>query len=324
MPFKVAIFGCGMIAGAYEDFAADRTYSHAKAYAEHPAFDGIGLYDLDRGKADALAAKCGGSVFDDPAALLDGFRPDVVSVCTPDDRHVPDLELLLTHPNGPRVVFCEKPVCATAAELDRLEGLERDSGRRVIVNHSRRFDSAHRDLRDLIRRGSLGVFVQGHVDYYGGWRHLGVHLVDILQYLLERDFEPRYAVYRCNSKYANDPTLDVEGGFGGGPLRFSGFPEPLYQIVDMALMFERGQVKITDFGQRIDVLRRTVNAEHENVLEPDPATSGPALTRPMPEAVDILAGYLADPDPARLDPFGLAQARRTMQTLWKGSALHAS
>lgn len=321
---KAAIVGCGFIAGRHEDFAAPETYSHAKAYRRNPAFVALALVDRSRANAEALAAKAGAEVFGTTADMLTRFRPDVVSLCTPDDDHAGALTDLLTHPAAPRLVLCEKPVCRTRAEFLRLREIEKTGRTRVIVNHSRRFDPAHQALKTLIAGGSLGALVQGHVDYYGGWRHLGVHIVDVLQFLFDRTFEPKEIAYCCPSKYADDPTLHVLGVVGGALVRMTGFPEEYFQILDITLLFERGQVRIGDFGQTIEVWRKTVNAAGENVLARDAAASGRGMKEPIVHAAALVARYLASGDAALLEPYGLAEAGRTMETLWKGAELRAA
>lgn len=323
---RAAIIGCGMIAGLYEDFTSPQTYSHAKAYRTHGAFDKIAVTDADSGRAASLAAKADAEIFGDLDSLLSEFRPDVVSICTPDTHHVSALEQILPHPQAPRLVFCEKPLCSDPEEFARLTRLERDSRTRIIVNHSRRFDPAHRDLSRLAcdAEGGLGGLVRGHVDYYGGWRHLGVHVVDILQLILGCDYQPKQASYCCDSKYADDPTLDMVGQFGAAPVRFFGFPESCYQILDINLLFSRGQIRISDFGKQIQVLRQTINDENERVLVLDTAASGPGMVAPMTNAVATIAAYLSDGDEKRLKPYGLVETGRTMETLWKGSVLYAA
>lgn len=321
---KAAVIGCGFIAGRYEDFAAPETYSHAKAYRRNPAFEALALVDCTRANAEALAAKVGADVFDTTEDMLTHFRPDVVSLCTPDDDHAGALAALLAHAAAPRLVFCEKPVCRTRAEFLRLRELEKVGHTRVIVNHSRRFDPAHQALKTLIADGSLGALVQGYIDYYGGWRHLGVHIVDLLQFLFKTPFEPKETVYCCPSKYADDPTLHVIGTLGAAQLRLTGFPEKYFQILDISLLFERGQIRLTDFGQTIDVLRQIVNTAGERILARDPVASGRGLKEPIIHAADLIARYLASGDSALLEPYGLAEAGRTMETLWKGDTLRAA
>lgn len=321
---KAAIWGCGMIAGRHEDLSSARTYSHGKAYLRNQHFSSMAVVDVVPDHAKTFAQKFKAEVFNDMASLLDNFRPDVVSVCTPDDHHAAALEILLSHPAAPKAVFCEKPVCATKEELDRLRKLESGGRTRVVVNHSRRFDAVHNSLKQLISSNALGPFVSGHIDYYGGWRHLGVHIVDILRYLLAKDLDVSEAVYCCLSKYSDDPTLHIFGHLDRCPLRMTGHPEKFYQILDMALMFESGQVKIADFGKRIDVFRKTVNQENESILVFDSILSGEGMIDPIVSAVKTIAHYIETMDGDLLDAYGLSEAAKTMDILWKGSALYAS
>ena len=321
---KAGVIGCGFIAGRHEDFAMLETYSHAKAYRRNPAIERLALVDRSRAHAEALAVKANGNVFDTAEEMLVQFEPDVVSICTPDDDHARTLAALMMHPKAPRLIFCEKPVCRRHDELAQLCDLERRGRTRVIVNHTRRFDPAHQALKTLINGSSLGALIHGHIDYYGGWRHLGVHVVDLLQFLFSKPFEPHEVAYCCPSRYADDPTLHVLGTIGGAKLRMTGFPEKYFQILDISLLFERGQIRLTDFGQTIEVLRQTVNAAAERVLVRDAVASGRGLREPIVHAVALITRYLETGDGALLESYGLAEAGRTMETLWKGDALHAA
>lgn len=321
---KAAILGCGMIAGRYEDFASPRTYSHAKAYAENDAFEQLALYDRNSDNARLLASKTPAVLFETPSELLSSFQPDVVSICTPDDDHAASIEMLMTSDQAPALVFCEKPVCRTRTEFERIWRLERTGRSRVMVNHSRRFDPAHQALKRRIAGGEFGALVQAHVTYYGGWCHLGVHIVDILQFLFDEKFVPRDVAYCCASRYPDDPTLDVSGTLGRASVRMSGFPESYFQIVDIALLLERGMIRNSDFGQQIEVYRKTVNAEKENVLVRDDAASGPGMIGTMSNAIAVAARYINERDPRVIEPYGLAQAGITMDTLWQGDDLLAA
>lgn len=324
MSFKAAMIGCGMITGLYEDFAAPGTYSHAKAYCRHQGFGDLAFMDVDVQRAEAVAAKVDGKVYTSLDELLGDFRPDVVSVCVPDNLHFDTLAQILKSPVRPSIVFAEKPICDTPEQLRELDLMVARSGTPIIVNHSRRFDSEHRRIRSLIASGVLGPLVRVDVDYYGGWRHLGVHLIDVLQYFFGAPVIPRILDYYCESKYPDDPTLDVRGEIAGAPLRLSGFLEAFYQVFDINLMFQAGQVKLSDFGKRIEVFRKTINKENENVLVADEEYSGAAMMDPMPNAVAVLHAYLSTSNPALIAPYGIAEAAATMQTLWKGSEIYGS
>lgn len=321
---KAAIIGCGMIAGRFEDMSVQTTYSHAKAYCRNASFGDIALFDRHPERAAELAAKTGGRAYSDVAEILTEFRPDVVSVCTPDNAHFPVIELLMLAPYPPKVIFAEKPICTARAELTRLRQLESAGKSIVIVNHSRRFDKAHQQLKVLLNSGELGPLVRVRVDYYGGWSHLGVHAIDTLQYLFGIPIELDRTEYAHESKCIGDPTLNVEGRIGSASLRLEGFQEKHYQIFDLNLMCARGQIKITDFGKNIEIFRRTVNAEHENVLVRDPAACAVGMQECMSNAVRIIASYLDEGERAILCPFGLEEAQRTMNTIWKVSKTNAA
>ena len=322
--FKAGIVGCGFIAGAFDDPKGPGVQSHAKAFRRNRAFSELGFVDRDPRRARTLASRYSGRAFASVDAMLSGLKPDVVSVCVPDGAHFAVLKRVLEHADRPRVVFAEKPVCRDARELAVLRRLEARTGAAVLVNHTRRFDKAHRRVRELVRSGTLGALIGGHADYYGGFRHLGVHLVDFLQFAFDRRFTAEGLRYRCASKYADDPTLDGALRAGRAAITLSGVPEKNYQIFDLSLLFEKGQVRITDFGGRIDVLRKTVNAAGENVLAPDARLSGPGLDSPLAEAARVIAAYLRKEDRSLIADFGLAEAAKTMDTLWKGSELYDS
>lgn len=324
MSNRAAIIGCGMIAGLYEDFNAPYTYSHAKAYLKHDAFGKLAFCSNELEGAVSLAEKAGGEVYGSVESILASFHPDVVSVCIPDNFHYQVIKLLMLSPYAPSVIFAEKPVCTSRTELADLSKLQNISRSKIIVNHSRRFDTAHQKIKNLLARGDLGAPLRIHVDYYGGWRHLGVHIVDTLQYFFDSDLELERLEYFCESKYGDDPTLNVKGRIASATVTLMGHLEAYYQILDMNILCERGQVKLSDFGKNIEVLRKTVNAEKENVLEVDPSYSGPGMLSPICNAVDLIARYLSCGDHGLLMPYGLNEASRTMNTIWTGMEIYAA
>ncbi|MFZ2302810.1 MAG: Gfo/Idh/MocA family oxidoreductase [Gallionella sp.] len=322
--YKAAIIGCGMIAGRFEDFSAPKTYSHAKAYRRNSTIGELAFFDLDGNRAKELAAKAGGKAFATISEIMVDFRPDIASVCTPDNFHYSTTVSLLQGASPPKIIFVEKPVCNDRQELGRLIELERASDTRIIVNHSRRFDAAHQRLKVLLNSGDLGPLVKIHVDYYGGWRHLGVHIIDILQYMLDALVEIDRVEYHCESKYADDPTLDVTGRIGNARLSLAGFLEDYYQILDMNIMCQRGQIKVTDFGNSIDVFRKAVNSERENVLVRDPAICEVGMRDCISNAIRLICNYLDSGDRSVIEPYGLSEAQNTMNTIWKGTEKYAT
>jgi UDP-N-acetyl-2-amino-2-deoxyglucuronate dehydrogenase len=126
-----------------------------------------------------------------------GQSVDYVVVCSPNFRHAEHVAL------GLRLgadVICEKPLVTTAADLERLAGLERESGRRVHPVLQLRHHPALQALaRELPAAGGL---FDVHLDYVtprGPWYdkswkgdaersgglllNIGVHFLDALLWL---------------------------------------------------------------------------------------------------------------------------------------------
>lgn len=322
--FSAAVIGCGMFGGLYEAFDTPTIYSHAKAYTKSPLFGRLAFVDPDAKRAGAVAEKAGGETFTDAASMMASFAPDTVSIVTPDDTHLALARDVMTSPTRPKLVFMEKPVCRSLDELEELEALERETGVRVIVNHSRRFDTAYAELRRRVRNGDFGELVRVHADVYGGWRHLAVHVVDLLHYFFDDRLEISAAEYAAPSRYADDPTLDIEAALGGAPVRFVGFDEANYQLLEATLYFTGGLIRLPDFGTRIEIFTTQINAERERVPVLDQTASGPAMTDAMPRAIASIGAYLKQPGGDALDLWGLAEARRTMTVVWEGMKLYAA
>ncbi|MGK5092504.1 Gfo/Idh/MocA family oxidoreductase [Deltaproteobacteria bacterium TL4] len=322
MMYKAAVIGCGMIAGAYEELNTPSIYSHGKAYYRHQEISEIAFVDRYTERSRLLAKKFQGQAFENLAQLLSVFQPDCISVCTPDDTHFSTLKAIFEAKGQTALIFAEKPICQSRRELQELMRMEQATGIRVIVHHNRRFDLPHQKLKTLIQSNELGNLLRGTIDYYGGWCHLGVHVVDVLQYFFEESLIPKTLEYACESKYPQDPTLHVEATIEGRPLKWTGMDEAYYQLVDLDLKFEKGQIRIEDFGQNIRVFRKIVNQEKENVLELDPQQSGRGMLSPIKNAVERIVAYLKQKDSDILEPFGLIEAEKTMNTLWKGVSLY--
>lgn len=317
--FKAAILGCGMIAGLYETFDSDTVYSHARAFHLNPEISAVAYYDPLEERAKSLASRFGGQVFNDPIQILEEFKPDFISICSPDSSHAELLINLLQHALCPPVIFCEKPLVLNQAELSSVLAASTNRPQvQIIVNHSRRFDSAHWRLRELIESKSLGELVGGHIEYYSGWQHLAVHVVDTLQFLFNTTIEIKSSQYYAESRFKGDPVLHVDALLNTAPLRIQGNKEEYFQILEFNLKFEKGMIRTEDFGQDIRVFRKTVNAEKENVLLLDKQHSGPGMVSPIQEAVEIIIKYLKEPEKKSLQFCGLEEANRTMQTIWQG------
>jgi len=141
----VAIVGCGLIGGK-------------RAAALGPARL-VACADLDRGRADALAARhraIAGSVDD----VLRRDDVEVVVVAATNDALAP---LAIAALEAGKHVIVEKPAARSVAELDRIAAAATRVHRLVRVGFNHRYHPALQQARALVDAGQLGplMFLRG-------------------------------------------------------------------------------------------------------------------------------------------------------------------
>jgi predicted dehydrogenase len=154
-PRPIVIIGAG---GIVND-------AHLPAYrlAEFPV---AGIFDIDRGRADALAAKWGLKVFSslEEAAAIPGA---VFDLATPPAAH---LDILRVLPKGAAVLM-QKPMGRDLDEATRILNFAREHALNAAVNFQLRFSPMMLALADALRRGMLGklIDVEIHLNILTPW-----------------------------------------------------------------------------------------------------------------------------------------------------------
>jgi predicted dehydrogenase len=134
--------------------------------------------------------------------MLASERPDLVQIATPPALHV---GLSIQALEAGAWVLCEKPLCGSLAEMDRLQAAEARTGRYCAVLFQWRFGAAADHVRRLIQSQALGrplvavcntLWYRDDAYYAVPWRgtwasELGgastsqaIHIMDLLLYLL--------------------------------------------------------------------------------------------------------------------------------------------
>ncbi len=315
MTNKALIIGCGKIAGIF----SDDPESHAYAYSNHKSFNLISCFDIDNEKTNIFSKNygCIGSESLDEA--LSKYHPDIISVCTPDETHYDVILELLNHENLPKLIFLEKPALSNSFQLDTILQMSEQRDVAIVVNHSRRFDTKHVLLRDKIILKEFGDLVNCSIDYYGGWIHNGVHVVDTLSFLFNDEIIVQEITGSMDSGYPNDPTLDVTMSFKNNPgkINLKGFDERYYQIFEFDFKFEKGRVKVSDFGNKFSYEQKVINKKNENVLE-SISISSIDDQLPIMNAAQLMSQYLELRDIEILRGYMLNDIASTMYTLWRG------
>jgi predicted dehydrogenase len=274
MPVKLtaAIVGCGQIAGGYDERSPDEhVLTHAKAYTRHPATQLVAVADIDAAKAERFARLWGvPKIFSNCRQMLEEVRPDLLSICTPDDDHAGRLEECLSFPV--RGVWCEKPIATDETAADRLVTAYEERGIPLAVNYMRRWDSA---LQRVGRAFRAGGFQQAIVLYGKGLRHSGSHAVDLLMDWFGAVREV-YALSAVTDFVPTDPTVSVWLKFENGfEAYLIGRAERHYSLWEIDILGESSRIRITQAGARVETysVRDDPVFKDYRELEPAPVIS---------------------------------------------------
>ena len=316
--WRVGIVGCGRIAGRNDHPRTDGpVVTHAQAYYRHPSFELTAA--VNRGVEGLREFQHTWHVprgYLSLEEMLDSGQLDVISICSPNELHFSQAVQILTSHARPKVLLIEKPVCLGAEELASLIDLAQRTEVEVIVNHTRRFDPAHRQLAQLVRSGKLGPLVEGRCTYYGGWLHNGTHLVDTVRMLFDEEPHVVSAVVASGGRIG-DHNLDVQLQVGNAKILLEAFDETYYQLFESEFRFESGRVQLLDFGARIVIEQVELNEIGERVLIPTKESPLQGLVSPLYYAVESIDAHLRGRNVFHELGVDLSAAALTMRTIWR-------
>ncbi|MDO4272180.1 MAG: Gfo/Idh/MocA family oxidoreductase [Eubacteriales bacterium] len=193
---RVGIIGCGKIAQV----------RHIPEYLANPGSKIMGYYDVNQERADMLAKKFGGSVYNNYEDMLDDPEIDAVSICTANKAHG---KIAVEALKKKKHVLCEKPMATTLEECQAMTAAAKKSKSILMIGHNQRLTSVHKRAKLLLEEGVIGRVITfrstfGHsgpenwsIDkgrqtwffdrqqaFMGAMADLGVHKTDLLQFLL--------------------------------------------------------------------------------------------------------------------------------------------
>ncbi|MFA6111142.1 MAG: Gfo/Idh/MocA family oxidoreductase [Candidatus Latescibacterota bacterium] len=205
--YRAVIVGAGRMAGTIDDECAQYDavalpYSHAAGYAAVPEVELVAFADLDLGKVHGLQERYQVSRgYQDYREMIERERPEIVSIATPATHHCEAVLFAAEH--GARAIYCEKALCCSLAEADRMVAAVESRGIKFNTGTLRRWAPGMEALREMIARGDLGE-LQAVITYsVGNMLHSASHFFDLLLYLagdpglewvqgtvLDPDFDP--------------------------------------------------------------------------------------------------------------------------------------
>lgn len=314
VPLRLAIVGCGWVAGYMALFARLNRRIRLVACCDHTLAN-----------AERLAARYRvPHTYEDYRAMLEREALEAVYLAVPHDLH---LEMAGAAIESGRHVFLEKPIARTLAEGREIARLARVAGVRAGVNYQYRYDPACYALASAARQGHLGKLHYGRCnvpwqrgkDYFeqGPWRGQlaragggtlitqGSHVLDVLLWALGG--QPRAALGAiARRRFAQTEVEDLAQGTvemeDGALAQFSSSmvarPEQalsieLYGEEGTAIYRNRPWPRVRFLGRRVKRTRTHVRGIHplQRSLEAFRAwvVEGRPYLTPAEEALPVLA-----------------------------------
>lgn len=138
--------------------------SHLAMIRAHPEVSVEAVVDSTGYILDVLSKYTGLRTFTDYKAMLEGVELDAVIIATPTRLHADMVRAALERGLD---VFCEKPLCLTAAESLQLAALAAARGLVTQVGYHNRFVGAFREVKSLLVAGAIGRVTHVLAEAYG-------------------------------------------------------------------------------------------------------------------------------------------------------------
>ena len=196
---NIGVVGCGTIAQV----------RHIPEYAANENCTLVGFFNPKTSRAEDMAAKYGGKVYQSAEELFADPAIDAVSICAANYAHA---ELTIKALEAGKHVLCEKPMAVTLADCEAMMAAAEKSGKRLLIAQNQRLAKAHAYAKELIDSGLIGkvitfrtAFGHGGPETWsispgkdtwffdkkraamGAMADLGIHKTDLIRFLLGQD-----------------------------------------------------------------------------------------------------------------------------------------
>jgi predicted dehydrogenase len=189
---------------------------------------------------------------------------EAVILCTPQQHHA---EQIVAAARSGRHVFCEKPLCTTAADAEAAIAAVQKAKVQLGIGHERRFEPAVIEMRRRFASGEFGnpLLLEGNfsqdkflklppdnwrlsntINPAGPLSATGIHMVDLSIALLGRPTSVWARLARLGSDFANGDTLSITIGFESGATAMLGAVLATPFMGRLALLGSKGWMEILD------------------------------------------------------------------------------
>ena len=259
MTLRCGIIGLGRIAWRYDLGRWDgvRSVSHASCIARHQETTLVAVLDpnADARKSFATDGPSENVAICDDADTFFAQGLDLVTIASPSEHHPAHIKSCF----DARIpyLFVEKPVTLELAEFDQLLSDHRDGPfqPRVTVNFFRRFLPQFWHFKEHMQTVKGSGFL--HVNYSRRLDVNGVHLLDIIGFLFDKQIPPE--LEWCDNSDPNNPDLGLNINRISVVITGQDLP---YHALDARFTDARGRLSIIQGGRALTWEAREDNPDY--------------------------------------------------------------
>lgn len=262
----VIIIGLGNIGLQYDlsDQKTRNIFSHTKAFATHKGFDILFGVDNDQKQCKRFQDATGRPAFETLPESLDITGLMVIVIATPITARDDVFKCCLRF--NPRLLVIEKPLAASMDEAWEIVNSCSSRNIGLFVNYIRRCEPSMIYIKEVVAENQLGELRSIHGYYTGGILNSCSHLIDLLIFWFG---EPdRYSLLQPFDKTESgiDPELDMMIQFGNVNCILQALKKVDYSTVSLELVFQKGTVRILDFGRRVSITYKEPDPDFDNCI----------------------------------------------------------
>lgn len=181
MKQAAAIIGMGNIGFGYARYRKPFLTTHAQTYQNSTTIELVAVADPRSSVLADARRQFGCRIYRSSDALFAKERPSIVSICTPDDTHLPIIRQAL-RVSSVRGIWCEKPIGLDYGQAIRVVRDCQQQGVVLLVNFVRRYHAWYQYIKKNLHR-LVGQVQTASFYYSGGLVTNGSHAIDLLVYL---------------------------------------------------------------------------------------------------------------------------------------------
>jgi len=276
MTYRVGMIGCGQIASIFEDDEwREHPCTHAGAYNAVKETEIVAAADINKERLSAFSKRWGvKSIYKDYKEMLEKEELDIVSVTANTAMHCEITTKAAK--SGVKAIFCEKPIATCLEEADEMIKTCDREGVKLIINHTRRWDTYYQKARELINSGKIGDLISIAGYFTSGLLIMGTHLFDMFRFFagdVEWVVADTEVIEDANGYQKTDPSGNGFMHFKNGVIGTAiGSSKKQYLIFEIDIHGTQGRIYIRDNGRTLELWTPDKEREHIDYNTPNELT----------------------------------------------------